>query len=97
MQHQLGAGLDQSLAQATPVGDVGWQRQRAQEVAEIVSERIALEPDGISREGPAREPRPAEGVLALTDSLLVAAAIRSRTPAFHISPCRCELHDAGTD
>ena len=49
------ADLDQLLSQAgqRPVLDRLGRRQRAQEVAEIVGERVKLETDGIGRERPA--------------------------------------------
>ena len=51
----LRASLDQLLLQARqrPVLDWLGRCQRAQEVAEIVGERVKLEPHGISSERPA--------------------------------------------
>ena len=51
----LRADLDQLLFQAgqRPVLDRLGRRQRAQEVADIVGERVKLETDGIGRERPA--------------------------------------------
>jgi hypothetical protein len=45
--------------------DLRRQRQSAQEVGEIVGERVQLEPHRVVPEGVAREPRPAQRVLAL--------------------------------
>ena len=44
--------------------------KRAQEVGEIVGERVQLKPHGVVPEGMAGQPRPAERVLALFDPLL---------------------------
>ena len=50
----LRADLDQLLLQARqrPVLDRFGRRQRAQEIAEIVSQRMKLEPDGVGGERP---------------------------------------------
>jgi len=60
MPNHLRADLDQALAQAGqgPVRDLRRQRQRAQEVAEVVGQRLQLPPDFFGGERPAREPRP---------------------------------------
>ena len=50
------------------------QRQGAQEFGEVVGQRMQLEPNGVAPEGAAREPRPAQRVLALLDPLLGRAA-----------------------
>ena len=44
--HHFRAGLDQLLLQARqrPILDWLWRRQRAQEIAEIVGQRMKLEP-----------------------------------------------------
>ena len=71
----LRADLDQLLLQAgqRPVLDRLGRRQGAQEVAEIVGERVKLEPDGVGREPSASQPRPAD---------------RSLTLFIHRPPCR---------
>ena len=68
----LRADLDQLLLQARqrPVLDRLGRRQRAQEVAEIVGERMKLEPHGVGGERPARQPRPLDRALAFLDPLL---------------------------
>ena len=73
----LRADLDQLLLQARqrPVLDRLGRRQRAQEVAEIVGERMKLEPHGVGGERPARQPRPLDRALALLDPLLARAAL----------------------
>jgi hypothetical protein len=65
--HDLRADLDQLLFQAgqRPVLDWLGRRQRAQEVAEVVGERMELKSDRIGDERPARQPRPPDGALAL--------------------------------
>jgi hypothetical protein len=52
MSHDLGADLHQPLAQRgqRPVGDLSRQRQGAQEVAEIVGQRVQLEANGVGAE-----------------------------------------------
>ncbi len=54
--HDLGADLDQLFAQSgqRPVLNVFRQRQRSHEVAEVISERMELKPDGIVAEAVAR-------------------------------------------
>lgn len=59
--------IDQSL--------FGRRRQRAQEVAEIVGERVKLEANRIGGEGPTGKPRPFDRALALFDPLLARAAL----------------------
>ena len=73
----LRADLDQLLLQAgqRPVLDRLGRRQRAQEVAEIVGERMKLKPHGVGGERPARQPRPPDRALALFDPLLRRAAL----------------------
>ncbi len=58
MTHDLGADLGQLFAQSgqRPVRNVFRQRQRSQEVAEVMSERMELKPDGIAAEAMAGEP-----------------------------------------
>ncbi len=64
--HDLGADLDELVVQRGhgPVLDLLRQRQRAQEVAEIVGERVKLEPDRIVAEPVAGKPCPVDRVLA---------------------------------
>ena len=52
--HHLGADLDQLLLQARqrPVLDRLRPRQRVQEIAELVGERMKLEPHGVGRKCP---------------------------------------------
>ena len=73
----LRADLDQLLLQARqrPVLDRLGRRQRAQEIAEIVGERMKLEPHRVGGERPARQPRPLDRALALLDPLLARAAL----------------------
>ncbi len=75
--YELGADLDQLLLQAgqRPVLDRLGRRQRAQDVAEVVGQRVKLEPDGVGGERPARQPRPVDRILALFDPLLRRAAL----------------------
>lgn len=77
MAYQPGASLDQSLAQRgqRPSPDLVGSRERAQEVREVVSQRMKLEPDNVCREAHARQPRPLQRVLALFDVLLGRAAL----------------------
>ena len=65
----LRADLDQFLLERRhrPVFDRLGRRQRAQEVAEIVSERVKLETDSIGGEGTARQARPLDRPFALLD------------------------------
>ena len=57
-----------------PHADRLGRRQGAQEIAEIVSERMKLEPHGVGCERPARQPRPLDRALSLFDPLLACAA-----------------------
>ncbi len=52
MADDLRANLDQLLLQGRkrPVFDRLWRRQRTQEIAEIVGERMKLETDGVGSE-----------------------------------------------
>jgi hypothetical protein len=67
MAHDPCADLDQLLAQGRerPMLDLPRQGQRAQEVAEVVGERMELKSDRIGGERPARQPRPPDRALAL--------------------------------
>jgi hypothetical protein len=73
----LRADLDQLLLETCqrPVRDRLRRRQRAQEVAEIVGERMKLKADGIGGERAAGKPRPFDRALALLDPLLARAAL----------------------
>src|ERR1700722_2269873 len=63
--HHLRTDLDQLLLQA---------RQRAQETAEILGQRMKLEPDGVGGERPARQPRPLGRAFTFFDPLLAHPA-----------------------
>ncbi len=58
------------------------QSQSAQEVAEIVGERMELEPDLVVPEAMAGKPRPVDRILTVLNSLLGCAAliIETRDP-----------------
>ncbi len=73
----LAATSDRSQLQVTPDQVAGGTLVlgRAQEVAEIVGERVKLETDGIGGERPARQPRPPDRALALFYPLLRRAAL----------------------
>ncbi len=77
MADDLGADLDQLLLQARqrPVFDRLWRRQCAQEVAEIVGERMELQAHCVGGERPALQPRPLDRTLAFLDPLLGGAAL----------------------
>src|ERR1700756_11115 len=51
------------------------RRQRAQEIAEIVSQRMKLETDSVGREGTAGQPRPFDRALAFLDPLFTGPAL----------------------
>jgi hypothetical protein len=51
------------------------QRERAQEVGEVVSECVQLQSHGIGGEAVAAQPRPDDGVLAFFDMLLRRASL----------------------
>ena len=67
MAHDPGADLDQLLAQRgqRPMLDPLRQGQCAQEVGEVVGERVQLEAYSVVPDGMTGQPRPAERVLAL--------------------------------
>src|SRR5262249_2982013 len=75
--HHLRADLDQLLLQTRqrPVLDRLRRRQGAQEIAQIVGERMKLEPHRVGGERSARQPRPLDRALALLDPLLASAAL----------------------
>jgi len=75
--HHVRADLDQLFRQACqrPVLDRLGRRQCAQEIAEVVSERMKLERNGIGGERSARQPRPLDRPLAFLDPLLARPAL----------------------
>ena len=77
MADDLRADLDQFLLQARqrPVFDWLGRRQRAEKVAEIVGKRMKLEPHGVGRECPARQPGPLDRALTFLDPLFACAAL----------------------
>src|SRR5437870_12206949 len=70
----LGADLDQLLAQAGQRPRLRGlrHRQRPHEVAEIISQRVELEADGVGSEGAARQAGPLDRALAFFDVLLAS-------------------------
>ena len=74
--HDLRADLDQLFLQARerPVLDRLGRGEGAQEVAEIVGERMKLKPDGVGGERAAGKPRPSDRALALFDPLFAGSA-----------------------
>jgi hypothetical protein len=83
---QRDAGLQ---ARQRPVLDRFGRRQRAQEVAEIVRERMKLEPHRVSGERPARQPRPLARAFAFLDPLFARAACGSGRSSIRRTRCRC--------
>ena len=77
MAHHLRADLDQLLLQARqrPVLDRLRCCKRAEKVAKIVGERMKLEPHGVGRERPARQPCPLDRPLAFLDPLFARPAL----------------------
>ena len=77
MADDLGADLDQLLAQAGQRPRLRGlrHRQRPHEVAEIISQRVELEADGVGSEGAARQAGPLDRALAFFDVLLAGAAV----------------------
>ena len=75
--HHLRADLDQLLLQARqrPVLDRLRCCKRAEKVAKIVGERMKLEPHGVGRERPARQPCPLDRALAFLDPLFARPAL----------------------
>jgi hypothetical protein len=74
--HHLRTDLDQLLLQARqrPVFDRLGRRQRAQEIAEIVGQRMKLEPD-VGDERPARQPCPLDRAFTFFDPVLARPAL----------------------
>ena len=72
MSHDLRADLDELLPKRRqrPVLNLLRQRQRAQEVAEIVGERVELQANRIVAEAVAGKPCPVDRVLTFLDPLL---------------------------
>src|SRR5262245_34809077 len=77
MAHYLRADLDQLVLQGRqrPVLDRLRRRQRAQEIAEVVGERMKLQPHRIGGERSARQSRPLDRAFALLDPLLARPAL----------------------
>ena len=75
--HDLRANLDQPFLESRqrPVFDRLRRRQRAQEIPEIVSQRMKLEANSVGGEGTARQPRPLDRALALFDPLLTGTSL----------------------
>ena len=75
--HDLRANLDQPFLESRqrPVFDRLRRRQRAQEIPEIVSQRMKLEANSVGGEGMARQPRPLDRALALFDPLLAGPTL----------------------
>src|SRR5271169_3042526 len=75
--HDLGADLDQLLAQAGQRPRLRRLRhcQRPHEIAEIVGQRVELEADVVGGEGAARQAGPLDRALAFFDVLLAGAAV----------------------
>src|SRR5262249_5946440 len=73
----LRADLDQLVLQGRqrPVLDRLRRRQRAQEIAEVVGERMKLEPHRVGGERSARQSRPLDRAFALLDPLLARPAL----------------------
>src|SRR5256884_5220907 len=73
----LRADLDQLFLQTRqrPILDRLRRRQRAQEIAEIVGERMKLEPHRVGGERSARQSRPLDRAFALLDPLLARPAL----------------------
>src|SRR6266446_7859133 len=75
--HHLRADLDQLFLQTRqrPILDRLRRRQRTQEIAEVVGERMKLEPHRIGGERSARQSRPLDRAFALLDLLLARPAL----------------------
>jgi hypothetical protein len=75
--HHLRADLDQLVLQTRqrPALDRLRRRQRAQEIAEVVGERMKLEPHRIGGERSARQSRPLDRAFAFLDPLLARPAL----------------------
>ncbi len=77
MSHDLGTDLDQLVAQRGqgPVLGRLRQRQRAQEVAGILGERVELQANRIAAKAVAGQTCPVDRILAFLDPLLGCAAL----------------------
>ena len=77
MAHHFGTDLDQLLLEGgqRPILDRLRRRQRAQEIAEVVGERMKLEPYRVGGERSARQSRPLDRAFALLDPLLARPAL----------------------
>ena len=75
--HHLGADLDQLVLQGRqrPVLDRLRRRQRVQEVAEVVNQRMKLQTHRVGGERSARQSRPLDRALAFLDPLLSRPAL----------------------
>ncbi len=75
MSHDLRANLDELLPKRRqrPVLDLLRQSQRAQEVADIVGERVELQANRVVAKTVAGQARPVDRVLAFLDPLLGCA------------------------
>src|SRR5499427_9470057 len=75
--HYLRADLDQFFLQGRqrPVLDRLRRRQRAQEIAEVVGERMKLEPYRVGGKRSARQSRPLDRAFALLDPFLTRPAL----------------------
>ena len=74
--HSFRTDLDHSIPQTCqrPMGDGCWQCQRAQEIGQIVGQRMKLKPDCIGRKALAGKPCPFESVFAFLDVLLCCSS-----------------------
>src|SRR5262245_2607357 len=92
VRDHLRPDLDDLLPQRGqgPLRDLARQRQGAEEVGEVVGQRVQLETDGVRAEGHARQPRPLDRVLPFLDPLArpSRARCRRRRPSW--------LSDAGS-
>ena len=77
MAHDLRANLDQLFLQTgeRPIFDRLGRRQRAQEVTEIIGERVKLEADRVRGERVAGKTGPSDRALALLDPLFARAGL----------------------
>ena len=77
MAHNSGPDLDELELQARqrPVGRGFGQFNAAQNGGHVVGQRVQLQPHLDVVEPPARQPRPAEGILAFLDMLLGGATL----------------------
>src|SRR5262249_52354202 len=75
--HDLRADLDQLVLQTRQrsILDRLRRRQRAQEIAEVIGERMKLEPHRVGGERSARQSRPLDRAFALLDPLLARPAL----------------------